>query len=398
MAKWIEKEKNEGEMIVTFGGSKWANAKVAAMNVLKRAGKELSDDNITEAALNANLDDIFADSLKELNLTPATLPEIDIRAVTADSVTVCFTFALSPEVTMGDYSKLKYIVEDYTVSDEETEEGISVFMQRRAEEEAETKAREQAAKEQKAAGRTKTSNSGIILGGKEESPAGSGIVLTGDTRKPAAGKAGASGNNAAWESAPADSGMQDEKTDVKTTVKVPALTDDYVKSLKIQGVTTVDAFRTYIKNFLSKSKKLFNEQAAEEKLMADLLAVTQVEIPNRMVLSEISTMLQTLASSLAQQNITLKDYLEQNGESEEELVKELWPDAEKKVRTSLALEAVAKAENLYPSNSEVEGEYKAMALRYNMEIQELKQVMPANQVSYTLMLKKTMDYLKSLNQ
>ena len=345
MAKWIEKGKNEGEMIVTLGGSKWANAKIAAMNVLKRAGKELNDDNITEAALNSYLDDMFADGLKELNLTPATLPEIEVRNTTADSVTVCFTFALSPEVKLGDYSGIEYKVEDYSVTDDEVDAGIAMYMERRAQEAGPDKTRSEAQS--------------------------SGIVLTGDTRKV--------------------SSAADE-------IKVPELDDSYVKSLKIQGVSTVDGFKTYMKNFLSKSKKLFNEQEAESRMVEELLSVTEVEIPDRMVMSEVSTMLQTLASSLGQQNITLKEYLDQNGESEEQLVAELRPEAEKKVKTSLALEAVAKDKNLYPSNSEIEGEYKAMAVRYNLDVEQIKQVMPANQVSYTLMLKKTMDYLKSMNK
>ena len=318
MAKWTLTGKNEGEMIVTFAGSEWANAKLAAINELRAASEEINDDSIAQLALNTHLDRLFKEGITELGLNPAALPDVDLRSLGPDSVTVCFTFALRPEVKVGDYSHLRYKVEDVSVTDGDVEEGVRVWL--------ESKAR-------------------VTEEGKEP-------VL-------------------------------------------PELNDAFVRSQKVEGVTNVEEFRSYIRKTLARSKRMHNQQQAEMDLLDGLLEVTEVDIPDRMIQSEIGKMIQELYGVLVQQGIRFEDYLKAKGQTEEDLINELWPSAEKNVRVSLALEKVARDHGLYPKNDDIEAEYKILSMRYEEKLETVKESIPVEQLSYELLLRNAIEYLKN---
>ena len=56
------------------------------------------------------------------------------------------------------------------------------------------------------------------------------------------------------------------------------------------------------------------------------------------------------------------------------------PDAEKRIRTRLVLEAVAKAENIQISDEKVDEEVAKMAEAYKMEVEKLKSYMSESDV------------------
>ena len=56
------------------------------------------------------------------------------------------------------------------------------------------------------------------------------------------------------------------------------------------------------------------------------------------------------------------------------------PDAEKRIRTRLVLEAVAKAENIQISDEKVDEEVAKMAEAYKMEVEKLKSYMSESDI------------------
>ena len=60
-------------------------------------------------------------------------------------------------------------------------------------------------------------------------------------------------------------------------------------------------------------------------------------------------------------------------------MEELKPQAEKRIRTRLLLEAVAKAENIEISDEKIEEELVKMAEGYQMEVDKLKEFMGDNE-------------------
>lgn len=317
MAKWVEHGKYEGEMIVTWDGKDWENARAIAANFLKSKGKEVTNDEVAQLAINDRLDDLFKEGCEELGLFPATPPDVDLRALTENGVTVSFAFAVRPEVKVGDYTKLRYKVEEVNVTDADVEEGIRVYLE---------------------------SKKRVMEEGQEP--------------------------------------------------VIPELTDSFAKGQYIDGVKSVEDFRAYIRRTLARGQRLHNQQEAEAKLFDSLIAITEAEVPSRMVDAEIGIMAQQLSGALASQGMQFEDYLKAKGQTEEELIAELRPEAEKNVKTSLALEEIARQQNLFPKNEDIENEYRAMAIRYEEKIDTVKQSVPVEQLSYTILLQNAVDFLK----
>ncbi len=89
-------------------------------------------------------------------------------------------------------------------------------------------------------------------------------------------------------------------------------------------------------------------------------------------------------------------YCKYLGKDVEELKKELRPDAEKKVKTRLIVEAVAEAEKMEATKEDIEKELAAMADMYKMEVEKLRQMMGVDNFSYMMQdikMRKAIDFL-----
>src|SRR5699024_12272249 len=87
-------------------------------------------------------------------------------------------------------------------------------------------------------------------------------------------------------------------------------------------------------------------------------------------------------------------------QDEDALKKQMREDAEKRVKTNLTLEAIAKAEDIEATDDDVNEELENMASQYNMEVDQLKQMLGGNTdaIKEDLKLKKTIDYLVEHSQ
>jgi hypothetical protein len=86
----------------------------------------------------------------------------------------------------------------------------------------------------------------------------------------------------------------------------------------------------------------------------------ELEVPNSMVDREIEDELTQFRSRLAQQRLTLDEYLESNDQTEEDLREEIRPNAARRVRNSLVLQEVAKAENVSVTADDIAAEIERM--------------------------------------
>ena len=69
-------------------------------------------------------------------------------------------------------------------------------------------------------------------------------------------------------------------------------------------------------------------------------------------------------------------------------------DAEKRVRVSLTLEAIVKAENIEVTDEEVNAELEKMAETYNMSVDDLKSILGSlDNVKYDLQMNKAIELL-----
>ena len=127
-----------------------------------------------------------------------------------------------------------------------------------------------------------------------------------------------------------------------------------------------------------------------------VVANTEVEVPETMVNAQIDSSIMELNYSLQYQGFSIEQLLEMTGKSMQELRDERKEDAEKSVKASLVVDAIAKAENVEVSEEEVEAEVAKMAEAYNMTLPQIKEALKSNDledIKGQLRIRKTIDFL-----
>ena len=100
-----------------------------------------------------------------------------------------------------------------------------------------------------------------------------------------------------------------------------------------------------------------------------------MEIPDAMVDTQVNHMINEFAGQIAQQGLSIEQYMQFTGATIEKLQEQMRPDAVKRIQASLVLEQIVKAEAIEVSGEDVEAEIARMAEMYGMEAENLKKSM-----------------------
>ena len=103
-----------------------------------------------------------------------------------------------------------------------------------------------------------------------------------------------------------------------------------------------------------------------------------------------------MANNMRYQGLSMEQYLQMTGSTLASLKTSLRPQAERRVREELVLEAIAKAENLEVADEEFDEELGKMAAMYNMEADKLKELLGENEkaaMKEDMLKKKALDSL-----
>ena len=127
---------------------------------------------------------------------------------------------------------------------------------------------------------------------------------------------------------------------------------------------------------------------------------TTVEVPEAMIKNEVENQLMELNYQLQYQGFGMEQFLQMTGKTMEEFKAEFTTnrreEAVKNVKTSLVIEAIAKAEGVEVSEEEVNAEVEKMAAAYNMTVEQVKEALRPNDLKDMegqLKIRKTIDLL-----
>jgi trigger factor len=121
-----------------------------------------------------------------------------------------------------------------------------------------------------------------------------------------------------------------------------------------------------------------------------------MDIPQAMIDTQVSRMAEDFAQRLQQQGLSLEMYFKYTGLTAEKVVEDMKPEAEKRIKNSLVLEAITKAENIQVSDEEFEAELAKMAEAYKMEVAQIKEFMgekEATQMRDDVAIQKAVDFV-----
>ncbi len=140
----------------------------------------------------------------------------------------------------------------------------------------------------------------------------------------------------------------------------------------------------------ARAQRELGGQAVEE-----LVKVHEFPLPAILIEREIENMLGDTASMAARMGISLDDYLKTAKKTEEQLRDEYRPEAERRVKATLVLEAIGKAEKISATPADIKDELQSLARQYGQPVDRVRQALGNNVLPLMegIVRTKTVDFL-----
>lgn len=160
--------------------------------------------------------------------------------------------------------------------------------------------------------------------------------------------------------------------------ELPELDDEFASDVS-ESCETLEDYRAEVKTKIKERKEREGRQKKEDQAVEQAIENSQMDIPQPMIDLEAKQLADDFARRLMQQGMSVEQYFQLTGLSEDKIIEELKPQAEKRIKTRLVLEAVVAAEDIQVSDERLEEELQKMADSYQMEVDKLKEFMGENE-------------------
>lgn len=174
--------------------------------------------------------------------------------------------------------------------------------------------------------------------------------------------------------------------------ELPEVDDDFVKDVSEKD--TVAEYRDELKEQIAHRLEHEAEHDLDDKLTAAVIEKVEGEIPQQMYDNEAQNMMREMDMRLRSQGMDMNTYLKYTGMEADAVLEMYKPEAEKRVKMRLALEKIAKLEEIKPTEEEIEAEYKKMADAYQMDVEKVKEIIPTESVTEDLSVELAMKLVK----
>lgn len=186
----------------------------------------------------------------------------------------------------------------------------------------------------------------------------------------------------------------------KCTVKeikvkeVPELDDEFAS--EVSEFDTVAEYKEDVKKKIADRKEKDAANAKEEAALDAIVETSEMEIPDAMIKTQQRQMIDDFAQRIQMQGLTMEQYFQYTGTDANAMMEQIKPQAEKRIKTRLVLEAIVAAEKIEPSEEDFEAEIKSMAEAYQMEADKVKELLGeqyTKQVKEDLAVKKAAEFV-----
>ena len=404
--KNIEKKGNETTVVVEIdkelmeSGVNKAYAKARKSIMIPGFRKGKAPRKMIEAMYGAHV--FYEDGLEEIfpEIYQFAIIDQDIKAVGRPSltdmdisedniVTITLTTEIYPEVTLGDYKGLEVEKAEVSVSDEQVEAELD----RMAQNVASTETVERAAE----MGDTVNidfvgfDNGVPFDGGKGENfdlKLGSGSFVPGFEEQIVGMSAG--------EEKDIDITFPEDyhaelagkavvfhvKLNKVTVTNVPAKDDEFAKD--VSEFDTLEALKADIRAKAEENAQKQSDSAFEQACVEKAAEGTTVEMPKALVEAELDNQMERFGYQLQMSGYSMEAYAKMMGGDLNSMRGAFRPAAEKQAKINVTLAKIIEVEGITVSDEEIEAEYTAMAEQYGLEVEQVKQRVPVEELKASL--------------
>ena len=143
---------------------------------------------------------------------------------------------------------------------------------------------------------------------------------------------------------------------------LPELDDEFAKD--VSEFETLDEYKKDLEKKIKEEKEASAKNAKEMAVIDELVKNTEVTIPESMIEDEVENMVEQFKANLSYQGLTLEQYCGFMNTDVNGFKTNLKPEAEKNVKMKLALEAVAKVEDIKVEDKEIDEKIDELKKQY----------------------------------
>lgn len=325
-----------------------------------------------EDAISFCCDDTYPLAIKENNIRPVDYPQIDIVQL-EEGKDFIYTAKVTvyPEVELGEYKNLEVNKVEYNVTDEEVDAQLKSMQERNSR--VETKTEGTVEKGNIAVIDFKGFIDGVAFEGGEGKDfsleIGSGTFIDNFEDQLVGMAVGETKNvNVTFPENYGREELNGKPAVFEVTVKeikvkeLPALDDEFAK--EVSEFDTLEELKADIRKKLQDTNDLRAKREYEEAVIDAAVANAMVDIPEVMINREIDNMLKDLEMRLKYQGLDLKTYYEYTNSTEASVKEYMKESAEKRVKTDLVLDKIAKVENIEATEEELQNKAAELAKQY----------------------------------
>lgn len=364
---------NKNKNKITVPG--FRKGKVPRQLIEKTYGAEI----FYEDAVNYIIPEAYDKAIEENNLEVVSRPEVDVQQVEkGKSMIFTAEVAVKPEVTLGEYKNIEVEKSNIEVTDEDITDEIE-------------KVRDKNSRLVDVTDRAVQDNDQVMIdfegfvdeeafeGGKAENYSltiGSHSFI--DTfEEQLIGKTIGEDIevNVTFPEDYQQEDLQGKEALFKVKVneikfkELPEVDDEFAKD--VSEFDTLDEYKEDIKAKLLEQKENTAKSKKQEDVLEKVIENATMEIADPMIDLQAENMTNDFATRLQYQGLSLEQYFGFTGQNMATLKETMKTDAEKRIKSRLVLEAIAKAEEIEVSEDELKEELQKMAEAYNMEYDKI---------------------------
>ena len=344
---------------------------------------------------------------KETTLEVIAQPEVEIKDLSAEGLTILATVAVKPEVKLGAYKGITYKKNVYNVKDGDVNDELTRLQERnsrlvdvtdRAVADGDTVIIDYSGSVDgvKFQGGTAEKQS-LVIGSKTFIPGFEEQVIGMNIGEDRDINVKFPEEYHAEELKGKDAVFAIKLHEIKAK-ELPEITDEFIKDAV--GAESVEAYKAETKARLEKQAQDRAERELEDEIIKNITKNTEVEIPEALIENQKDRMVQEMEYRLSYQGLKLEDYLKYIGKTMDDFRADYTEQATEYVKSQLVIEQIIADEKVDATEEDVEARVAEMAKAQGKEIPDVKKHMNARQLDYIkndIIIKKLFDLLKSGN-
>lgn len=176
------------------------------------------------------------------------------------------------------------------------------------------------------------------------------------------------------------------KVNKVTVTNVPAQDDEFAKD--VSEFETLEDLKADIRAKALESAQKRIDSAFEQACVDKAAENTTVDMPAALVEMELDNQMERFGYQLQMSGYSVEQYAKMMGGDLSSMRNAFRPAAEKQAKANVTLAKIVEVEGITVTDADMDAEYEAMAKQYEMEVEKIKDMVPAEELKTSLETRK----------